>query len=154
MNTLANMEVTSNNLWYSVGPQLCLPTFARSKRGTTVHKSTYTDLILFWVSDVTFVTFFGDKQCHASHLSHFWQECDALPHENIFFNLWRFLSHPSRKKVTFWHRRYKTFWTGRNVTIRLGMKHVFLFPSQIFSIISEAWSGKAIWAKTDPYSQP
>ena len=25
-----------------------------------------------WVSDVTFVTFFGDKKCDASHLSHFW----------------------------------------------------------------------------------
>jgi len=29
-----------------VGPQLCLSTFARSKRGTTVRKSTYTDMIL------------------------------------------------------------------------------------------------------------
>jgi len=40
-----------------------------------------------WVSDVTFVTFFGDKKCDASHLSHFWEECDALAHENVFFNL-------------------------------------------------------------------
>ena len=30
-----------------VGPQLCLSTFARNKRGTTVRKSTYTDMILF-----------------------------------------------------------------------------------------------------------
>ena len=37
-----------------------------------------------WVSDVTFVTFFGDKKCDKSHLSHFWEECDALAHENIF----------------------------------------------------------------------
>ena len=29
-----------------VGPQLCLSTFARSKRGTTVRKRTYTDMIL------------------------------------------------------------------------------------------------------------
>jgi len=36
------------------------------------------------VSDVTFVTFFGDKKCDVSHLSHFWEECDALAHENIF----------------------------------------------------------------------
>jgi len=38
-------------------------------------------------SDVMFVTFFGDKKCdvsHLSHLSHFWEECDALAHENIF----------------------------------------------------------------------
>ena len=39
------------------------------------------------VSDITFVTFFGDKKCDASHLSHFWEECDALAHENIFVNL-------------------------------------------------------------------
>jgi len=39
------------------------------------------------VSDVTFVTYFGDKKCDASNLSHFWEECDALAHENIFFNL-------------------------------------------------------------------
>jgi len=32
-----------------------------------------------WVSDVTFS---GDKK--ASHLSHFWEECDALAHQ-IFF---------------------------------------------------------------------
>ena len=30
-----------------VGPQLRLSTFARSKRSTTVRKSTYTDMILF-----------------------------------------------------------------------------------------------------------
>jgi len=40
-----------------------------------------------WASDVTFVTFFGDKKCDALHLSHFWEECDALAHENIIFNL-------------------------------------------------------------------
>ena len=34
-----------------------------------------------WVSDVIFVTFFGDKKCVASHLSPFWKECDALAHE-------------------------------------------------------------------------
>ena len=38
-----------------------------------------------WVSDGTFVTFFGDKKCDVSHLSHFWEECDALAHENIFW---------------------------------------------------------------------
>jgi len=48
-------------------------------------------------SVVTFVTFSGDKQCDASHVSHFWEECDALAHENIVFNSWHFLSHPSRK---------------------------------------------------------
>jgi len=51
-----------------------------------------------WESDVTFVTFFGDKKCDALHLSHFWGECDALAHENILFNLWRFWSHPPEKR--------------------------------------------------------
>jgi len=36
------------------------------------------------VSDVTFGTFSGDKKCHASHLSQFWEERDDLAHE-IFF---------------------------------------------------------------------
>ena len=36
------------------------------------------------VSDVKFVTFFGDKKCDVSH---FWEERDALAHENIFLNL-------------------------------------------------------------------
>jgi len=40
-----------------------------------------------WVGDVTFVTFFYDKKCDASHLSHFWEECDALAHEIISFSL-------------------------------------------------------------------
>ena len=37
--------------------------------------------VTHWVSDVTFVTFFGDKKCDASHLSHFLGKCDALAHE-------------------------------------------------------------------------
>jgi len=84
-----------------------------------------------WVSLVTFVTFFGDKKRHASRLSHFWEECDALAHENNFFILWRFLSHPSRKTSHFGTAGTKLFWTGRNVTIRLGLKNAFVLPSQI-----------------------
>jgi len=62
------------------------------------------------------------------------------------------------KHVTFWPRRYKTFLNGkksflrRNVTIRLGLKHVFSLPVSDLSLVSEAWSGKAIWVKTDPES--
>jgi len=26
----------------------------------------------------------NSEKCDASHLSHFWEECDALAHENIF----------------------------------------------------------------------
>jgi len=95
-----------------------------------------------WVSDVTFVTFFGDKKCDASHLSHFWEECDDLAHENIFFNLWRFLSHPSRKTSCFGPAGTKLCWTGSNVTIRLGLKHVFLLPSQICHLSRKREAGR------------
>jgi len=54
---------------------------------------------------------------------------DALAHE-FFFNFWRFLSHHSRKTSHFGPAGTKLFWTGRSVTIRLGLKQVFLFPSQ------------------------
>ena len=39
-----------------VGPQLCLSTFARRKCGTTVRKSTYTDMILLLASTPTTFT--------------------------------------------------------------------------------------------------
>jgi len=83
------------------------------------------------VCDVTFVTFSGDKKCDALHLLHFWDEFDALAHENTIFNLWRFWSHLSPKTSHFGLAGTKLLWTGRNVKIRLGLKHVSLFPSQI-----------------------
>ena len=61
----------------------------------------------------------------------------------FFFNLWRFLSHPSRKTSHFGPASTKLFWTGRNITIRLELTHTFLLTSQDLSLISEAWSGKA-----------
>jgi len=69
-----------------------------------------------------------DKKCDASHLSHFWEECDALAHENPFFILWRFFVTFFPKNVTFWPRLYKLeeMW-------RFGweLKNSYLFPSQI-----------------------
>ena len=69
---------------------------------------------------VTFVTFLGRM----------WRSRTR----KYFFNLWRFLSHPSRKTSYFGPAGTKKFWTGRNVTIRLGLKNAFLFPSQISHI--------------------
>jgi len=77
------------------------------------------------------------KKCHASHLSHFWEECDALAHENIFFKLWRFLSHPSRKTSHFCPAGTKLFWTWRNVTIRLGRT---LISSRLRFVIGGIWA--------------
>ena len=100
------------------------------------------------LSNVTFVTFFGDKKCDASHFSHFWEECDALAHENICWTC-----------DVFWHILPETchilappvqnfFWTGRNVTIRLGLKHVFLFLSQICQekqVQGRLWARGRLW---------
>jgi len=80
------------------------------------------DGVLSWVSWLNLF---------ALHFSHFWEECDALAHKNVFFNLWRFLSHPSRKTSHF-----------GNVTIRLGLKHVFLFPSQICHLSRKREAGR------------
>jgi len=93
------------------------------------------------VSDVTFVTFFGDKKCDASHLSHFWEECDALAHV-FFFKYSRFLSHPSQKTSNFGPASTILFWTVRNVTIWLWLKHVFLLPSQICHLSRKREAGR------------
>ena len=61
---------------------------------------------------------------------------------NIFFNLWHFWSHPSRKTSHFCPAGTKLFWMGRNVTIRLGLQHVFLFPSQICHLSRKRKTGK------------
>jgi len=94
-----------------------------------------------WVSDVTLVTFFGDKKYDASHVSYFWEEC-LLSHTIYFFNWWRFLSHPSRKTSHFGPAGTKLFWTGRNMMIRQGLKHVFLFPSQICHLSRKREAGR------------
>ena len=63
--------------------RLCCHGFAScvAAQQTKTKKKRFTSQI--WVSDVTFVTFFGDKKCDAFH---FWEDCDALAHENIFLN--------------------------------------------------------------------
>jgi len=85
------------------------------------------------------------RKKYSAHPLHFSEECDALAHEHIFFNFWRFLSRPSRKSSYFGPAGTKLRWTWRNVTIRLGLKHVFFLSVSDLSLISEAWSG---WAKT------
>ena len=69
---------------------------------------------------VTFVTFLGRM----------WR-CRT---RKYFLKLWRFLAHPPRKTSQFGPAGTRINRTWRNVTIRLGLKHVFLFPSQAASI--------------------
>ena len=77
--------------------------------------------------------------CHICHIS---GKNVTLSHTKIFFNLWRFLSHPSRKMSHFGPAGTKLFWSGRNVTIRLGLKHAFLFPSQICHLSRKREAGR------------
>jgi len=80
------------------------------------------------MSRVTFVTFLGRM----------WRFRTRI----FFVNLWRFLSHPSRKTSHFGPAGTKLFWTGKNVTIRLGLKHIFLFPSQICHLSRKREAGR------------
>jgi len=70
------------------------------------------------VIDVTFVTFSGDKKCHASHLSHFWE----VTHEFVF-ELVTFFVTSFPKNVTFWPRQYKTFLNGKKCDDWAGTFH-------------------------------
>ena len=64
----------------------------------------------------------------------------TLSHTIFFFNLWRFLSHPSRS--------YKTFLNGKKCDDSAWTEKCISLPVSDFSHISEAWSGKAIWARS------
>jgi len=89
-----------------------------------------------WVSDVTFVTFFGDKKCDGSHLSHFWEECDecdALAHD--FFLNGHVFCHilPKKRQIRerkFWPHRYKTFLNGKKCDDSAGTETCF-FSSRL-----------------------
>jgi len=105
-----------------------------------------------WVSDVTFVTFFGDKKCHASHLSHFWEECDALAHENIVFNLWRFLTHPSRNMSHFGPAGTKLFLNGKKCDDSAGTETCFPLPVSDLSRKTSTRTSMGSWTSMGPRS--
>ena len=101
------------------------------------------------VSDVTFVTFFGDKQCYASHLSHFWEESRT---QKYLFQLVMFFVTSFPRKGHIFAPPVQNFLNRKKCDDSAGTGTCFPLPVSDLSIISEAWSGKAIWAKTDPYS--
>ena len=76
------------------------------------------------------------------HICHISGKNVMLSHTNFFLNLWRFLSRPSWKMSHFGPASTNLFWTGRNVTIRLGLKRVFLFPSQICHLSRKREAGR------------
>ena len=72
-------------IWPS--PGTAVPSFSLSIHTLKVGLSRISSQVPVSVSDVTFVTFFGVKKCDALNVSYFWEECENLAHENIFFNL-------------------------------------------------------------------
>ena len=98
------------------------------------------------------------------HICHFfrWQKMRSVPFGIFLGRMWRartrkyifelvtFLVTSFPKNVTFWPRRYKTFLNGKKCDDSAGTEtHISPRISDV-SLISEAWSGKAIWVKTDP----
>jgi len=74
------------------------------------------------------------------------------------------------KNGTFWPRRYKTFWTGRNVTIRLGLRPIrhwdlwnsnrrkiqciFLWTLHIIEVFANEFSVSRIYSMFGDVSEP
>jgi len=85
---------------------------------------------------VTFVTFLGRM----------WRSRTR----KYLFELVTFFVTSFPKNVTFWPRRYETFLNRKKCDDSAGTETCFSLPVSDLSLISEAWSGKAIWAKTDP----
>jgi len=67
-----------------------------------------------------------------------------------FFDLVTFFVTSFPKNVTFWPRRNKTFLNGKEYDDSAGTEKCFSLHVSDLSLNSEAWSGKAISAKTDP----
>jgi len=84
---------------------------------------------------VTFVTFLG-RTWHSRT-------------RKYFFQLVTFFVTFFPKNVTFLPRRYKMFLNGKKCDDSAGTETCFSLPVSDLSHISEAWSGKAFWAKTD-----
>ena len=70
-----------------------------------------------------------------------------------FFWLVTFFVTSFPKNVTFWPRRYITLLNWKKCYYSAGTETWFCLLVSDLSLISEAWSGKAIWAKTDPMCQ-
>jgi len=85
---------------------------------------------------VTFVTFLGRM----------WRSRTR----KYFFSLVTFFVTSFPKNVTFWPRQYKKKLNGKKCDDSAGTETCFFLIVSDLSLISEAWRGKAIWAKTDP----
>jgi len=76
------------------------------------------------------------------HICHISGKNVTLSHTKIFFSTCDVLSHLSRKTSHFGPAGTKLFETGRNVTIRMGLKHSYLFPSQICHLSRKREAGR------------
>ena len=96
---------------------------------TVLHRTKNHFQYQIWVGDVTFVSFFCDKKIwrvtFVTFLGRMWRSRTR----KYFFNLWRFLSHPSRKTSHFGTAGTKLFWTGK--MWRFGLDWKMHFSSRL-----------------------
>ena len=79
----------------------------------------------------------------------FWEECDALAHDNLFLTVDVFChSLPEKRHIL--ATPVQIFLNGKKCENSAGTGLCCSLPVSDLSLISEAWSGKAIWAKTNP----
>jgi len=82
------------------------------------------------VSDITFVTFPGDKKIVTRHICHISGKNVTLSHTKIFVLTCHFLVTSFPKNVTFWPRRYKTFLIGKKCDDLAGTETCFSLPAR------------------------
>jgi len=88
------------------------------------------------VSDVTFVTFFGDRKCDVSLLPHFSKESDALA--LYFFLTGDVFYHFFPEQRHFLAPLVQIFLNGKKYDDSAGTETCFPFPVSDLSLISEA----------------
>ena len=102
------------------------------------------------MSDVTFVTFLGDEKCDVTFVT-FLEKNVTLSHTKICFVTCDVFCHILPQKRHILAPLVQKKLNGKKYDDSAGTETYFSLPVSDFVLISEAYSVKAIWAKTDPY---
>jgi len=94
--------------------------------------------------------FFRWQKKATRYLCHISGKNVTLSHTKIFFLNCDVFGDIISEKRHILARRNTTFWNGKKCDDSAGTETCVSLPVSDLSLISEAWSGKAIWAKTDP----
>jgi len=101
-----------------------------------------------WVT--SYLSLFSVTNNVTRHICHISGKNVTLSHTKIIFSTCDVFCHILPEIVTFWPRRYKTFWNRKKCDDSAGTETFLSLPVSDLSLIAEASSGKAIWSKTDP----